>query len=144
MNEIAYLFNRIKSSECEFDKEECENKILSLAKLDQKYLDQLVNLFLNEQNIEDKIELAIFLAQLQYGNVIPFLLKTLETTDIDHQYDAAMALVTLSHPEGYEFVIKLLHAPKIIPIGWFFSSLEKINNDMAKKLLDYAEKLYPD
>ncbi len=142
-NTIIYLLNTIKTSKCELDKIICEKKILSFAQQDQKYFHELINLFENEKNNKDKIELATLLARLQYQDVIPFLLKTLESSDINHQYDAAMSLVALSHSKGYETFVKIFQEPRTIPIGWFFSSLTKINNEMSQKVFQKMNAMSP-
>jgi len=140
MNYVKSIYQEYKKEEMKEAVEGWQDSIYAYASQNRKEKDDLIEIFENEEDYIDKLQVADILARLNCSCIIPFLMKMLNAHDSDDKYDAAIALVKLKSEYSQKALESLVES-KMIPQHWFVNDLREIGTPFA---LDLLQKLLPD
>ena len=143
-NQVKDLFETYADPEMRDDyiTEECLKKMFQVAQNDPEEFKNLIDLFNEQDDVDEKLNLSDVLTDLKYLKVKDFLLKVIEDeSDIINQIWAAGNLLKFEDERGAKALRKLVKKADYDNTHWILDVMERANNKMSTKLfLELADK----
>ena len=144
INKVKDLFETYAVSDTRDDyiTDECLKEMFQVAQNDPQEFKNLIDLFNEQDDVDEKLNLSDVLTDLKYLKVKDFLLKVIEDeSDIINQIWAAGNLLKFEDERAAEALRELIKNADKEDTYWIMQVMGRANNKMSTKLfLEFADK----
>jgi hypothetical protein len=133
--EVRIIFDGVKEAEMGEDVEGWEDEIYEYASSSPKELDELIKIFNEEKDLDDKLLLSEILVKLKCKKIIPELKKILDCSDREHQIWAAGHLIAFEDEKGVEVIKKVAKKANKYELDFISEVLCDADNRLSVKLI---------